>query len=284
MKPDCCFAYGRRLLMTAFVLVVLQGCSTSPLNDADAEAAAVSMRRHEITAGLFRLTTYSRIRDTNKPVTIYIDGDVRGWRPSADPGIDDTPDDYVGLRLATLDPSPNVVFIARPCQFGIDDLLCFDKAWEKGAWSQPVFASISRAVDHVAVVFPHPQLNLVGYSGGGAIAAVLASRRRDVMSLRTIAGNLDPDGNGRAHAADPQDDFVDPMGIAPRLALLPQEHFVGDKDVFVPPFLTENFVKAIGVSYCVKVTHLPYATHQTGWQEVWASRVVKTPICGALSR
>ncbi len=284
MKPNRYFVRGRRLLVMALVLASLQGCSSVPLNDADASAVAVSMRRREITAGSFRLTTYSRIRDTNKPVTIYIEGDVRGWLPSADPGIDATPDDSMGLRLAALDPSTNVVFISHPCQFGIGDPACFDEFWEKGALAQQVFASINRAVDHVAIVFAHPQLNLVGYSGGGAVAAVLASRRRDVVSLRTIAGNLDPDGNGRAHASDPQNDFIDPMEIASRLALLPQEHFVGDKDVFVPPFLTENFVKAIGVSYCVKVTHVPYATHQTGWQEVWASRATKTPICEALSR
>jgi pimeloyl-ACP methyl ester carboxylesterase len=284
MKTYRLFPNLPRILLTVFVFAALQGCAAGPLDDADARAAAAHMQRHDITAGGFRITTYSRIRDTNKPVTIYIEGDTRGWQPAADPGVSDMPDDTMGLRLAALDPSTNVVFIAHPCQFGIEDPICFDGTWDNAHLADQVYTSINRAVDHIAVVFLHPHLNLVGYSGGGGIAAVLAARRHDVVSLRTIAGNLDPEGNGRAHAADPQDDFVDPMPLAHRLALIPQEHFVGDGDVIVPPFLTENFIKAIGVSYCVKVTHVPAATHLTGWEDYWENHAAKIPVCGTLTR
>ena len=34
-------------------------------------------------------------------------------------------------------------------------------------------------------------IHLIGYSGGGAIAVLTASRREDVLSVRTIAANLD---------------------------------------------------------------------------------------------
>jgi hypothetical protein len=158
------------------------------------------------------------------------------------------------------------------------------KIWRNGHLAEQVYASINRALDHVIAIVPRPRLNLVGYSGGGAIAAVLAARRRDVVSLRTIAGNLDPDGNGRTHASVPQNDFIDPMEIAPRLALLPQEHFVGEKDTLVPSFLTENFVKAIGLSTCAKITPVSNATHTTGWEEAWEENVERMPSCGVLSK
>ncbi|MDR3423532.1 MAG: alpha/beta hydrolase [Alphaproteobacteria bacterium] len=276
------FSCGRRFILAAGFIAALQGCASGPLNDADAIANSASMQQQEITSGSFRLTIFSRIRDANQPITIYVDGDLRGWAPSADPGIDSTPDEYLELRLAALDPATNVVFIAHPCQFGIADPVCYNDTWQNGRLAEQVVSSINHAIDYVTITFIHPQVNLVGYSGGGAIAAVLAARRQDVISLRTIAGNLDPNGNGRAHAADPQDEFVDPMLIAPRLAMLPQIHFVGDKDVFVPPFLTENFIKAIGPSYCVKVIQIPEATHRKGWEDAWAEYATKLPACRAL--
>jgi len=254
------------------------------MRDASLGAAESAFDRQEITAGGFRLTVFARIEDANKPITVYIEGDVRGWNPTADPGIDASPDEYLGLRLATLDPADNVVVISRPCQYGIDDAACLSQTWKSGRLAAQVYSAINRALDYAVSVVPRSRLNLVGYSGGGAIAAVLAARRHDVASLRTIAGNLDPDGNGRTHGSVPQDDFIDPMEIAPRLSLVPQEHFVGDKDAFVPPFLTENFVKAIGQSYCVKVIQIEGATHKTGWEQAWKEYVDKMPACGALPR
>ena len=274
------FAAVRRFLFVAASVAVLQGCASHPLRDADAQAASAAMVRRDITAGVFRMTIYSRIRDVNQPVTVYVEGDVRGWRPSTDPGVDDTPDDYLGLRLATLDAATNVVFIARPCQFPSGDTACFDPAWESGRLADQIYRSINRAIDHAVIVFPHPQIHMVGYSGGGAIAALLADRRRDVVSLRTVAGNLDPQGVERAHAANPNEDMIDPFDIAPRLAAMPQIHYVGDADDFVPPFVTENFVKAVGDAYgCVQVVHAPSATHLAGWDDVWARYSAVLPAC-----
>jgi hypothetical protein len=283
MKSFHNFLFGKSFLLVALCLAALQGCSTSALNDAEINRTEAAMQRQEIVAGLFRLTLFSRIRDTNKPITAYIEGDVRGWIPAADPNVDSTPDEYLGLRLARLDPSDNVIVISRPCQFNIADPICLDKTWANGRWAEQIYMSINRALDYAVASVSHTHLNLVGYSGGGAIATLLAARRHDVISLRTVAGNLDPNGNGRTHLTDPQDDFIDPMEIASRLSLIPQEHFVGDKDTFVPPSLTENFVKAIGVNTCVKITHSADATHKTGWEEVWEDNVERMPVCGALS-
>ncbi len=282
MKSGFIFA----LFPAALFLTFLQGCAENGVDDNDLRTSFLetSLHRQEITAGSFRLTVFSRIRDTNRPVTVYIEGDVPGLAPGADPGIDSTPDDTVGLRLASIDPSDNVIFISRPCQFNIDDFACKDILKNTLRWADQYYASANRALDYVLSPIPHPHVNLVGYSGGGALAAVLAARRHDIVSLRTIAGNMDPHGNGRFHATDPQDDFIDPMMIASRLAGLPQEHFVGGKDDFVPPFLTENFIKAIGTNACATVTRVPDATHTAGWESAWRKYATKTPTCNAEPR
>lgn len=275
--------FGYRLAAMAVFLSLCQACSPLSPGDLDGRASAASMHYQEISTGSFVLATYARIRDTNQPVTIYVEGDSRGWLPSTEPGHDATPDGGLGLRLATLDPSANVVYIAQPCQFDSSLPVCAEFAKADTRYAEQIMAAMNRAIDHFVVVFPHPHINLVGYSGGGAVAAVLAARRHDVATLRTIAGNLDPEGNGRYHAADPQEDFVDPIDYASRLYALPQEHLVGDKDDVVPPFLTENFIKAIGTSYCVRVIHIPEATHKTGWEQAWKTHVTDIPACDLLS-
>lgn len=47
------------------------------------------------------------------------------------------------------------------------------------------------ALNHFVKQYPGVKHELIGYSGGGNIAAILAERRADVRSLRTVAGNLD---------------------------------------------------------------------------------------------
>lgn len=264
-------------------LALFQGCSGSASSPLPNSLFAPSLEHREITAGQFKLTVFSRIQDANQPINVYIDGGIGGFVPAGPPGITSKPDENLTLRLAMLDPSDNVVFISRPCQFGISDPACLDSAWENGRMAKLIYASIRRALDHVLAVVPHTRLNLVGYSGGGAIAALLAADRRDVVSLRTLAGNLDPDGNGQLHGVEPQNDFIDSMQIAPRIAFLPQEHFVGDMDVFIPEKIAKNFLKTMGSSLCAKITTVQGATHRSGWENAWKIHVKRIPSCDTVS-
>jgi pimeloyl-ACP methyl ester carboxylesterase len=71
------------------------------------------------------------------------------------------------------------------------------------------------------------RLILIGFSGGGALAALLAERRNDVAGLVTVAANLDLDQWVRAKNLTPLRESLDPAVDAVRLAKLPQVHFVG---------------------------------------------------------
>ena len=271
------------LFIAILMLAGLQGCASPDTHATEGRLVSTSLLREDVAVGNFTLTTYSRIRDSNAPVTIYIEGDIQGWWPPVDPGANPMPDDGLGLRLANIDPSPNVVYIARPCQFTSGEPACDSEAWSHGRYAAQIVESMNRAVDHFAVPFTHPHINLVGYSGGAAIAAIIASRRKDIDSLRSIAGNLDPGGANRIHGVNDNVDFVDPMLIAKRLALIPQEHFVGEKDTIVPPFLAANFIATEGQSYCVKLTPIPGATHTTGWEQVWREHAASIPVCNGLN-
>jgi pimeloyl-ACP methyl ester carboxylesterase len=268
------------IALAALIGIGLQGCAFTQKGQADSIADIGDLRREDIASEPFTLITYSRITDINLPITVYIEGDIQGFWPTVEPGADPTSDDFLGLRLAALDPSPNVAYIARPCQFSSsDDIACDPSNWN-GRYAELIITSMNRAVDHFAVPFIQPRLNLVGYSGGAAIAAIIATRRKDVVTLRSIAGNLDPAATSRYHAADLDEDFTDPMLIAPRLKLIPQIHYAGEADTVVPPFLTANFVKAVGPSFCDRMVTFPGVTHKTGWEKVWKAHATEIPTCG----
>lgn len=234
--------------------------------------------RGEAQSGAFRLAYFARLSRRGAPVVIYIEGDGFAWRTRSMPAGDPTPQDPIGLRLAAVDPSPNVVYLARPCQFVRNDGACRPAFWTDLRFSEAVIASMDHAIG--IVVGPHAApLHLVGYSGGGAVAALVAARRRDVASLRTIAGNLDPVALNDFHRVSPMRASLDPILAAPALAGLPQKHFVGGRDAVVPAFVAGNFARALGDTRCVRVLVAAGIDHGEGWVSFWRAEAEKLPAC-----
>jgi pimeloyl-ACP methyl ester carboxylesterase len=109
----------------------------------------------------------------------------------------------------------------------------------------------------------------VGYSGGGAIAVLVAARRSDVAALRTIAGNLDPKALCAYHNVSQLDGSMDPLDYAQKVARIPQRHFVGGNDKVVPVSMARSFVEKLGGRDDKKITIVNGASHTKGWQEEW---------------
>jgi pimeloyl-ACP methyl ester carboxylesterase len=259
----------------------LAGCAGDPGAHADALAKAAGMAREQVTTDSFLLTTFSRISRPDQPLNIYIEGDGPAWMTHEEPSINPTPHKALGLALAASDPAANVIYIARPCQFTPlpADRHCNVSYWTGKRFAPEVIAATSRAIDHFAARAPGQKINLVGYSGGGTVAALVAASRPDIATLRTIAGNLDPEAFNRLHEASPMPDSLSPLAIAAHLASLPQEHFVGDADRSVPPSLIAGYAQAMGGAHCLTVTHVPDATHEEGWLEFWRGNVARLPTC-----
>lgn len=234
--------------------------------------------RGEARAGVFRLAYFSHISRRGAPVVVYIEGDGYAWRTRSMPAGDPTPRNPIGLRLAAVDPSPNVVYLARPCQFTRDDAACRDAFWTDQRFSETVIASMDRAIDIVVGAQP-VSIHLVGYSGGAAVAALVAARRSDVASLRTIAGTLDPVALNDFHRVSQMRGSLDPILIAPALSGLPQKHFVGGRDGVVPAFVVGNFVRALGESRCASILVAAEIDHGERWVRFWREEAGTLPDC-----
>ncbi|MFD2232262.1 alpha/beta hydrolase [Phaeospirillum tilakii] len=270
-----------RPLAALLLLGGLAGCASLD-RDANAEAIAApaGLKRMLIRTDPFWLTTFARLSDPARPVTVYIEGDGLAWQSRSEPSRDPTPAEAQGLALAAADPGANVVYLARPCQFTARarNPSCTPAYWTGRRFAPEVIGSIGQALDQIAAQAPGQKLHLVGYSGGGAVAVLAAARRQDVASLRTVAGNLDPAEVSRLHQVSPLDGSLDPLAAAGAVARIPQLHFNSATDRVIPPAIAERFVAATGPA-CARAVTVPGPSHDRGWTERWRGLLATEPVC-----
>ncbi len=261
----------------------LAGCATlGGAFDSQVHANRLAGESHfvkeSVPTGVFTLTGFTRIQEPGKPLTVYIEGDGRAWLSKNRLSDDPTPVHPMTLKLATLDDSPNVAYLARPCQYdnSVLEQPCGPEYWSDKRFSEEVIASMDEAVGFLARQANSRQIHLVGYSGGGAVAVLVAARRKDIFSIRTIAGNLDPAAVNSFHHVPPLTGSLTPLSEAKTISSIPQTHFVGSRDKVVPPVAAENFLKASG-SPCARIVPVDGATHHAGWTERW-KELLKIPV------
>ena len=279
---------NRQPFILAVLCLVLGGCVFSGgafekrLDLAEAIAAGAGMQELQVGTGPFILTTYYKITNKNAPLSVYIEGDGFAWASRTRLSANPTPKDAFALQLAALDNSPNVVYIARPCQYTpiVPGDNCVPKYWSGSRFSEEVVTSVNRAISHYAKQFNKPSINLVGYSGGAAVAALIAARRGDVSSLRTVAGNLDHVAVNKYHKVDYLDNSLNPVDISNKLKNLPQYHFVGVDDEIIPLSIVAKFAKKTNQGgNCAKVHSVNGATHYSGWKNLWPALLQRPVSC-----
>ncbi len=240
----------------------------------------------------FIITSYTRDQnklDISQPLIVYIEGDGRAWISKYRLSSNPTPVYPLALKLAAIDNHPNVIYIARPCQFTPLDLdkHCSSKYWSEARYSKEVVNSINQVINNFKsyVLQKHkaiPDIHLVGYSGGATIAGLIASQRDDVKSLRTIAGNLDHDAVSNFHQTSKLTLSLNLINVTKQISHIPQMHYIGEHDQIIPIYVVQNFVNKIN-SYpehnCADYKIFNNLDHYHGWESAWAQVVNQIPSC-----
>lgn len=266
-------------------LLAVSGCAglfPNPCITADNLAEKAGLQKQFIRAGNFELLTYSRTTVPGAAVTIYIEGDGSAWRTSHQLSADPTPKNPLALKLALRDPAANIAYIARPCQYVIKsgrDENCSSDYWSGKIFSPPVISAMNQACSHMQEQASARGIHLVGYSGGGAVAVLVASRRNDVLSIRTVAGNLDHQEVCRHHKVSPLIGSLNAIDVAEKIRYIPQIHFCGSKDCVVPAAVARRFVARQSEPRCSRVVVLQNVGHHKGWLDQWPALLRMPMLC-----
>ncbi len=251
--------------------LLLGGCiSVDPYISAQKIASDSGLTSEKFDTELFPIVTWHRITPPVHSLRVYIEGDGFAWKSRTTPSDNPTPRNPTGLKLAAADKQANVFYLSRPCQYIGPPLPanCRVNIWTQDRFSPVVIDAMSEALNQIVLRYPGVQLDLVGYSGGGNIAALLAERRSDVRSLRTVAGNLDVAYVNAIHHVTPMPTAENAIDHAPALRALPQIHYSGGADTTVPPAVARRFQQALG-GKCVQTEVVSGMEHGSDWGAVW---------------
>lgn len=146
--------------------------------------------------------------------------------------------------------------------------------WTSHRFSNDVINQYQRALNVLKDDFGIHKFYLIGYSGGGAIATLLAVERKDISSIRTVAGNLDIDAFAKYHDVDPLSGSHNPARIAWGIRGIPQIHFVGTEDTIVPRSIAEKYVDNIRFMHAPPrflpaIHDVSNMTHDGAWEKIW---------------
>ena len=214
---------------------------------------------------------HGNLSSETKTLTVYIEGDGHAWKNKWTPSTDPTPWNPISLRLAVQDPQPKVIYLARPCQFNspLDKKNCHSKYWTNHRYSKEVVSSFNDALNQAKTLSNTEQLELIGYSGGGVLAALLSAQRKDVKKFITIAANLDLTAWVKKHGISNLSGSLNPIDYASQLKSIPQIHFIGKEDKIVPPGILQSYLYKLGNTNSVQSIIMPNYNHECCWIESW---------------
>jgi alpha/beta superfamily hydrolase len=225
-------------------LVVLCACTSSGQR-IDREAESVGLSRRIVAGADFQHVVYLNAAAARAEVArllVFLEGDGRPWGDSGrEPAADPTTRNPIALRLLARANAPGI-YVSRPCYQQIVDPKCAFDVWTGGRYSRVVAESLAAAIQSVASETRAREIVLVGYSGGGALAVLVAERMSNVAAVLTIAANLDVAAWTQLHGYLPLSTSLNPA-VSEIEHPWRELHLSGGQDEVVPTATTAAYFK-----------------------------------------
>jgi len=237
------------------------GCS-SPAVRNERYAISHGFTQLEIKGDEFTHAVYLNSQRHQSRWHVYIEGDGRPWSGRHTISSDPTIDKPLMLRLMVKDASPSI-YLGRPCYNGmVGEAACWPWVWTHGRYSEAVVASMAAALQKLVQSQQIDELVLIGHSGGGTLAMLLAEHIQQTRMLITIAGNLDINQWTLKHGYSHLAGSLNPADRPPLSQSIVQFHFTGKQDTNVSPEPIQRLMKNHpGWNYI----QVEGAGHETGW-------------------
>ncbi|GGY33311.1 alpha/beta fold hydrolase [Pseudoduganella albidiflava] len=262
--------FARRASQLGFTPLVLQGdgfehrAFASPAGQA-AGTPRVSLPA-PLSASLSASLHASLPASLHASLHVYIEHDGTPWAGFDRVADDPTPRTPYALELMARDAGPRLL-LGRPCYFQAQaSPPCGPLVWTHGRYSPQVVASMVAALRGYLAAHPFRHVVLVGYSGGGTLAWLMAAHLPEATALVTIAANLDVAGWARLHGYSPLAGSLDPAALPPLRPAITERHYVGGRDANVPPSVVRSFARRHPRASVIEIAAFD---HVCCWLERW---------------
>jgi hypothetical protein len=245
-------------------LCLVAGCAT-PVERLEARAAELGYRPLAVQGGKFRLRGFFKegTRAGGEVLHVYLEGDGAPWRTRHSVASEPTSRNPLMLELVAQDKAP-VLYLGRPCYLGAAaDAGCAPELWTERRFAPEVVESLAEGLHEFVQNSSYRRLILIGHSGGGALAVLLAKRVAGTERVVTLAGNLDTAAWTSLHDYSPLSGSLNPADEPPAV---PEFHFFGVEDENIPP---ATFAPLARKRPGAQVDVLDGVEHQAGWGTVW---------------
>lgn len=212
---------------------------------------------------------------------VYIEGDGRAVTAQGRPSLDPTPKKPLLLPMMLQDPRPSL-YLGRPCYYHTEDPNCSPLNWTISRYSQDTVDSMRTVLEHSLP--DTASITLIGHSGGGTLAVLLAKYLNNVNTVVTLAGNLQVARWIQYHHYSPLAASLDPAAEPPLPACINQYHFAGAEDEEILPSWIEEYAQQQPGSHFQR---LEGTDHRAGWPLWWTlvnfKPTIKTQPCDKIS-
>ena len=223
----------------------------------------------EIKTSKFTLASWQKITDPKASFRIYIEGDGHAFYANGLPTNDPTPHSNLLRDISFNDPAPNVIYLARPCQYVMNQS-CDMKYWTTARFSQDVVDAEYIAVKNITNSYninknKNKEITLIGFSGGAQIVGLITVQHPElnIKKVITIAGNLGHKIWSDYLHLNPLIDSLDLADYIDTFLKIDQIHFVGQKDKIILPKITQQIVPPN------KIIIIKKASHNKGWKDIY---------------
>ena len=270
----------RKTFAMAALAVSLMACSAATQFSRSAQDH--ELIREDITVNNLPLVIFRDAISSRSPVIhFYLDGDGSPWIHGKRIAADPTSRSRLILALMAEDSAPKML-IGRPCYYITPSKRpsgCTNSLWTSQRYSAVVVETMAELIEAQALRFAAQEVRLIGYSGGGTLAMLIANHLSDVDVVVTIAANLNVDAWVGHHQFTPLADSLNADNFPLLSQNIRQVHFVGGQDTNVPAEITRSVASR---QHNAQVIEIGDYSHGCCWPNDWASRLQSVLSGGSL--
>jgi pimeloyl-ACP methyl ester carboxylesterase len=252
------------------LLLLSAGCTTHTLR-IERLAGATGLTRSVVESGGFRSLVFMKGAPQREgdALAVFIDGDGVPWRGGMQPSADPTTGNPIALKLLAR-TGLSAAYVTRPCYHELLGPNCTPERWTIGRYSEDIVASMAHTVRVTVQRASAHKVLLVGYSGGGALAVLVAERLDNVAGVITVGANLDTQAWTRHHGYVPLLGSLNPA-LSKADHPWPEIHLYGARDQVVPPSTAaEYFQRHPQAEQRILDEHDHVCCWVEQWPQLWA--------------